>query len=190
MASTTRDRDNMSKRMIDCEKDMKELRLELRSTRDQLAAAKIRARKSGVMNPPRKTHLSSAQSSSVSSSSTSARSRPISTNGRKTNLANKSVNSHEPAKVPNSADVSKTREEIQHLLETHDPGKVDKLDELMEKFKGKEIRLLNKIKARYSSPATNRSQTPDSISPAVKKRADLAMARHSERMRKIREAKK
>ena len=169
--------------MIDYEKDMKDLRVELREAKDQASAATIRARKSNIINSARST-LKTSPIDSVSPSNRSGIPRPMSTRGAKTPS---SVASTPSSKMDLSENTQSVRNKIKGILEKYDPTKVEKIDELMERFKGKEERLLEKMRSRYiSSPSSSRSPTPDNVSPAVKKRAELAMARHAERMRKIR----
>lgn len=172
--------------MIAYENNMKELRLELREAKDQASAATIRARKSKVMNSTR-VSSGTPPSKRTSPLNHSGIPRPISARGTKSSNSTPNVGSLKQATGDN---IQNIRSKIKELLEKHDPTKVEKLDELMEKFKGKEARLHEKMKVRYlSSPSSTRSQTPDHMSPTVQKRAELAMARHAERMQKIRSPK-
>ena len=68
------------------------------------------------------------------------------------------------------------------LLEKYDKGKVNRIDIIMEKFKGKEALLLEKMTQRYESGGAS------SADDASKTRSELAAERHMERMRKLREA--
>jgi hypothetical protein len=71
------------------------------------------------------------------------------------------------------------------LLEKHDQAKVNRIDIIMEKFKGKESLLLEKMTQRYQSGGG--SSTPGT--DGGKTRSQLAAERHAERMRKLRESK-
>ena len=71
------------------------------------------------------------------------------------------------------------------LLEKHDQGKVDRIDIIMEKFQGKEVLLLEKMTQRYEGA----SAPSPAAAGSAQKRNEMAMKRHEERMRKIRESK-
>lgn len=171
---------------------MKKLKQQLREAKDSASAANIRARKSTIIKPPLGAKGASSRSTTRVISSGNTRVKSSTTSVRSTSSTNRSITSSS-----GSAEAAAIREEIQQLIETHDPQKVDKLDDLMARFRGKESRLLEKMKARYeetktdSFPSISKNPTPkssDIISPSdsVKKRSELAMARHAERMRRIR----
>ena len=71
------------------------------------------------------------------------------------------------------------------LLEEHDKTKVSRLDVIMEKFKGKEHLLLEKMTQRYESAAAGGAEDTSGMS-----RSELAAKRHADRMRKLRESKR
>jgi len=81
------------------------------------------------------------------------------------------------------SEAAEVRSKVLELLEKYDNGKVDRIDIIMEKFKGKESLLLEKMTQRYEGA----SATPSGGS--VQNRNELAMQRHQERMRRIREKK-
>lgn len=83
-------------------------------------------------------------------------------------------------KKEESPDVGEIRSKVLDLLQKYDVAKVDRIDIIMEKFKGKESLLLEKMSQRYEGLA---------LGPSVQKRNELALKRHEERMRKIRENK-
>ena len=78
-------------------------------------------------------------------------------------------------------DIVAIRSQVLALLEKHDQGKVNRIDIIMEKFKGKEHLLLQKMQQRYEGSGGV------SPAPSIQKRNELAMERHKERMRVIRE---
>ena len=78
--------------------------------------------------------------------------------------------------------IGEIRSQVLALLEKHDQSKVNRIDIIMEKFKGKEHLLLQKMTQRYEG--TSGAVSP---SPSVQKRNELAMERHKQRMREIRE---
>ena len=73
------------------------------------------------------------------------------------------------------------------LLEKYDKGKVSRIDIIMEKFKGKESLLLEKMTQRYESGGG--SANGDDGNNGSKTHSQLAAEHHMERMRKLREAK-
>jgi kinesin family member C2/C3 len=79
-----------------------------------------------------------------------------------------------------SDDVMKIRSQVLSLLEKHDKAKVDRIDIIMEKFKGKEALLLEKMTQRYEAGATSQTST-------LASRNALALQRHQERMQRINE---
>ena len=79
-------------------------------------------------------------------------------------------------------ELSQIREKVLELLKKHDQAKVNRVDILMEKFKGKEALLLDKMTQRYEGDST-------SAPTSVQQRNVMALERHQERMRKIREKK-
>ena len=81
-------------------------------------------------------------------------------------------------------DIVAIRSQVLALLEKHDQGKVNRIDIIMEKFKGKEHLLLQKMQQRYEGSGGV------SPAPSVQKRNELAMERHKERMKVIREKQK
>jgi Kinesin motor domain len=83
---------------------------------------------------------------------------------------------------PDQHDIADIRTQVLALLEKHDKSKVNRIDIIMEKFKGKEHLLLQKMTQRYEGASIAASPVP-----SVQKRNELAMERHKERMRLIRE---
>lgn len=79
-------------------------------------------------------------------------------------------------------DVEEVRAQVLELLQKHDAVKVDRLDIIMDKFKGREALLLEKMKQRYEGGVS------DSRGSFLE-RNKLSVQRHQERMRKIRENK-
>jgi hypothetical protein len=82
-----------------------------------------------------------------------------------------------------TVDVSSIRSQVLTLLQKHDEGKVDRIDIIMEKFKGKEALLLEKMTQRYESESARSTSSFQS-------RNELALKRHHERMARIHEKRK
>ena len=86
-------------------------------------------------------------------------------------------------------DPIEARERVLVMLKNHDPKKVDKIDAIMDRFKGREGFLLMKMASRYEGNDTTAISPTASGSVASKsggaalKRSEMAMARHMERMR-------
>ncbi len=74
------------------------------------------------------------------------------------------------------------RAKVLVLLQKHEPSKVDKLDDLLEKFKGKEGLLLEKMSKRYSGGGG----TPGTPGGTGKSRQKLALEKHAARTRGVR----
>ena len=85
--------------------------------------------------------------------------------------------------------VSEIREQVLTLLEKHDKAKVDRIDIIMDKFKGKESLLVEKMKQRYEGGAAAPSTPAASpAATALQKRSEQALQRHKDRMQKRLEA--
>jgi hypothetical protein len=75
--------------------------------------------------------------------------------------------------------VAQVKAKVLELLQRHDAVKVDRLDIIMDKFKGRETLLLEKMTQRYEGGGSS--------STFVDRNA-LSVQRHQERMKRIREA--
>merc|ERR1712238_290586 len=76
------------------------------------------------------------------------------------------------------------------MLQEYDHDKVDKLDVIMERFKGRESLLLDKMINRYENDGmsvTSSSSRRSRQSVSTNQRSELAMAKHMERMTKRKE---
>jgi hypothetical protein len=82
-----------------------------------------------------------------------------------------------------SDEVVKIRSQVLELLEKRDEGKVNRIDIIMDKFKGKEALLLDKMTQRYEADAQS------TLSDSVQKRNEMALERHRIRMENIRAKK-
>ena len=98
---------------------------------------------------------------------------------------------------PNS--VARIRFRVLKMLQKYDPTKVDKIDAIITKFKGREQELLEKMVARYeggeeaaAQNAGNEVTIEESASSdgsRPKTRQELALQRHMKRMETIRTSK-
>ena len=175
--------------MIDKEQEQEKLSRDLRKAKDATSAANLRARKAQMLQsrkssistpdlkPPRRPSSADSgnkdsQQRSTTPASSSVRSRPSST-----------------SPVPDAAEI---RSKVLSMLENHDPNKVGKVDAIMERFKGRESFLLEKMAARYESDvgsvkstrSDRSSESRKSLSMTAQQRSEMALARHMERIRK------
>jgi len=81
-------------------------------------------------------------------------------------------------------EVAEIRTQVLTLLEKYDTSKVNRIDIIMEKFKGKEHLLLEKMTQRYESDGGSAGADESGMT-----RSELAAKRHADRMRKLRENK-
>ena len=111
---------------------------------------------------------------------------------RHSNVAPKGSNIVQPSRrgvvagTPNkNVDPEEARQKVLAMLKEHDPSKVDKIDAIMERFKGREAFLLVKMSARYEGDTSSQNSSGQkSKSGGVgQKRSEMALARHMERMR-------
>ena len=169
-----REKETLEEKLFEKEKLLEKKNSELRSAKEASSAANIRARKAQVfgarasprpVSTPSKTPSRSAASISTSESGSSV------TTGATSTIV--------------SEDVSDIRAKVLILLEEHDKAKVNRIDIIMDKFKGKESLLLEKLTQRYEGGGGDGSTAEDD----AKTRSQLAAERHMERMRKLREAK-
>ena len=139
------------------------LKGDLRKAKDASSAANLRARKAQMLQ------------------------------SRHSNVAQKGSNIVQPtrrggSKSPTkSVDPAEARVKVLAMLKEHDPSKVDKIDAIMDRFKGREAFLLVKMSARYegdnNSQASGGQRSRSSANGQAQKRSEMALARHMERMR-------
>lgn len=149
-AAAARENASLKKKLQEKETALKESSQDLRRAKDASSAATLRARTAQLVN----------NRNGGSSRPPAARSPTPST----------------PAAAA-AADPAKVREEVLALLEKYDKAKADRIDIIMEKFKGKENLLLEKMTQRYEG----------GVSSSLQKRSEIALARHKERMQKRKE---
>mmetsp|Transcript_22817 Transcript_22817/g.43397 ORF Transcript_22817/g.43397 Transcript_22817/m.43397 type:complete len:1375 (+) Transcript_22817:150-4274(+) len=157
------------------EAEMEKAKQQLRNNRTNQTATAIRSRRDQVMSrqAPPVSNGTAARPATKASATPSAKS---------TGAPAPAPAATTPA-ADESSSVADIREQVLALLEKHDQGKVDRIDIIMDKFKGKEALLLEKMTQRYEGAAA------PSPSVSAQKRNEMAMKRHEERMRKIREQK-
>jgi kinesin family protein C2/C3 len=170
VATLTRAQESLQNKLEEKERLLEKRTAELRSAKEASSAANIRARKAQVLGSrgrPASTPSKIAASPSIGASSSSGASA---------------------ASTAATEDVSEIRAQVLELLEKHDKGKVNRIDIIMEKFKGKESLLLEKMTQRYEGGGDGGNATTSADESGLS-RSELAAKRHADRMRKLREGK-
>ncbi|VEU36007.1 unnamed protein product [Pseudo-nitzschia multistriata] len=170
VTSLSRAQESLQQKLEDKDKMLEKKTAELRAAKEASSAANLRARKAQVLGSrrpstarpsPAKTAGSASVSTGASSSVTSASSTVA------------------------TEEVAEIRGQVLALLEKYDKAKVNRIDIIMEKFRGKEHLLLEKMTQRYENSGGASDADESGLS-----RSELAAKRHAERMRKLREGKK
>lgn len=151
-----RENETMMKLITSKESEYDALKSEVRKAKSASSAANLRARKAQMLQ---------SRPGNAASAKTSGIVKPT----RRAEVDTEQMKNADPAEA---------REKVLEMLKAHDPKKVDKIDAIMDRFKGREGFLLVKMAARYE-----RKSDTESTASASKKRSDMAMARHMERMR-------
>lgn len=159
LSKAKREIERLSKLISEKEEQQDRLKNDLRTAKTQSNADKLRARKAQMLQ-----------------SRTPGKGTGISKPSRRIDIDTSKIKDVDPAEA---------RERVLAMLKAHDPKKVDKIDAIMDRFKGREGFLLVKMEARYEGGSTGGSAGGSGANgdAARKKRSDLAMARHMERMR-------
>eukprot|EP00529_Nitzschia_sp_RCC80_P007120 CAMPEP_0113521394 /NCGR_PEP_ID=MMETSP0014_2-20120614/44616_1 /TAXON_ID=2857 /ORGANISM="Nitzschia sp." /LENGTH=1349 /DNA_ID=CAMNT_0000419349 /DNA_START=140 /DNA_END=4189 /DNA_ORIENTATION=+ /assembly_acc=CAM_ASM_000159 len=165
VTSLTREHDMLKNKLDEKERQLDAKTTELRSAKEASTAANLRARKAQVLG---------------------SRSRPTGGSSVASNATGSSATSASVSSTVATEDISEIRSQVLALLEKHDKAKVNRIDIIMEKFKGKESLLLEKMTQRYQSGGGSSTAGADATG---KTRSQLAAERHAERMRKLRESK-
>eukprot|EP00534_Pseudo-nitzschia_fraudulenta_P012700 CAMPEP_0201220858 /NCGR_PEP_ID=MMETSP0851-20130426/191812_1 /ASSEMBLY_ACC=CAM_ASM_000631 /TAXON_ID=183588 /ORGANISM="Pseudo-nitzschia fraudulenta, Strain WWA7" /LENGTH=1338 /DNA_ID=CAMNT_0047510597 /DNA_START=189 /DNA_END=4205 /DNA_ORIENTATION=- len=174
VTSLSREQESLKQKMDEKDRLLEKKTAELRTAKEASSAANLRARKAQVLGsrarPNANTAAKRAPTKSVASSSASATTSSSATSA---------------ASTVATEEVALIRADVLKLLEKYDQGKVNRIDIIMEKFKGKEHLLLEKMTQRYESAANGSDADESAMS-----RSELAAKRHADRMRKLRESKK
>lgn len=164
--------EQLEQKLEDKERLLERASDELRQERNRKSAATVRSRRDEVLGSRTRPPASSVI--------------PPPSPSRTFNPANSSATPRSQAVVGESsgesdaADVSNIRSQVLALLEKHDKAKVDRIDIIMEKFRGKEALLLEKMSQRYEAGAMSQTST-------LASRNAMALQRHQERMKRINE---
>lgn len=164
---------------------------ELRAERNRKSAASVRSRRDDLLNSR---VLRPTPTATIASPPSLLSTIPAPSPSR-SGIVRKSVSASQQAVGGESSsesnkDVTAIRAQVLKLLEKYDKAKVDRVDIIMEKFKGKEVLLLEKMTQRYeaaSSSAAASTMTQQQHAAALATRNELALQRHQERMKRIHE---
>jgi kinesin family member C2/C3 len=172
--------EQLEQKLEDKERALERANDELRTERNRKSAANVRSRRDEVLNSRayRPAIVIQPPASAIPSPS------------RFSGVGRKTPTNHQSAAISESVDetdkeITKIRSQVLLLLEKHDRSKVDRIDIIMEKFKGKEALLLEKMTQRYQASTTGTSAVQPGSSLAS--RNELALRRHQERMKRIHE---
>ena len=170
----------LEQKLEDKERALERASDELREEKNKKTADSVRSRRSEVLNSRIRT------SSLRSASQTTATTSRIPASPSRSTALPKASSSPSKAEVGQpsgeaAVDVSKIRSQVLALLEKYDTAKIDRVDIIMEKFKGKETLLLEKMTQRYEAGSTS--------SASYQSRNAMALQRHQERMRRIHDAR-
>jgi len=189
----TKDHEVLNKAYAQKESELNETKKELRSSKDALIAANLRSRRSQIIHLSPTSMPSSSDmddgmkvSKSPVNVATGRRGRKVETTWTK---AGSPIRMIERTKS--------VRENIVCILQKYDPAKARRIDEILEKFNGRESVLLEKVSAKYEGDSFSLNWETSSVVPSTstvvaspRSRTDLAIERHKERMRKSLDIKK
>lgn len=157
LARLEREKEALGTKLEEKDKILEKKATELRTAKEAASASNIRARKAQVLG---------------------SRARP---SPSKPSRASTTSAAPAPASTTPPEEVAEIREKVLALLEEHDQSKVNRIDIIMEKFKGKEKLLLEKMTQRYENGGDE--------DEAGKTRSEIAAKRHMDRMKALREKK-
>jgi kinesin family protein C2/C3 len=174
VTSLTREQESLKQKLDDKDRALEKRTTELRTAKEAASAANLRARKAQVLGSrARPTTNGSSRRTPAKSAGTSSVSTPTSSSATSA------------ASTVATEEVKEIRAEVLKLLEKYDKSKVNRIDIIMEKFRGKEHLLLEKMTQRYENASNGNDGDETGMS-----RSELAAKRHADRMRKLRESKK
>lgn len=163
----------IEQKLEDKEKALEMTAERFRQERNQYAASAARTRRDEVLGSRTKPALSTAAAKPTNIPSPSKHVTPT----------KNAASENDYSTASETVDVSSIRSQVLALLQKYDEGKVDRIDIIMEKFKGKEALLLEKMTQRYESGSARSTSS-------FQTRNELALKRHHERMARIHEKRK
>lgn len=165
-----REKEALARKLEEHEITLEKAVKEARTAKDASSAANLRARKAQIIG------------SRHSTPRTPMTPVPTSSTPVKASAADSVTSRAATAKTTNAAvDLGRIRKEVMELLEKYDKDKLDRIDIIMEKFKGKEELLVDKMKQRYESGA---AAAGGMANLNLQRRSEMALQRHKDRMQK------
>ena len=156
----------MTRKLEDKEAALASSAQELRRAKDASSAANLRARKAQIISSRAPTRPSVSNKAYKPSASLSTTKTPTPTKA---------------SSEPPSPEILEIRKQVLELLTKYDKAKVGRIDIIMEKFKGKESLLVEKMKQRYEGGG---DAGAGGASTNLQRRSEMALQRHKERMQK------
>ena len=176
-----------------------DLKKNLRSAKDQFNEEKIRHRRESVMQ----SRIPLPSTRKVDTMKKVSPYNPHPSGHKRSSVTRPKKTEPRTTVVSDSSSVARVRFRVLKILQEHDPTKADKIDAVMNKFKGREAELLDKMIARYenknsdeetkdvaiTSAESTTSSSNDSNDGRPKSRQDVALEKHLSRMNKMRAAR-
>mmetsp|Transcript_12148 Transcript_12148/g.13739 ORF Transcript_12148/g.13739 Transcript_12148/m.13739 type:complete len:1345 (+) Transcript_12148:254-4288(+) len=172
VTSLSREQESLQNKLEEKERLLEKRTAELRIAKEASSAANLRARKAQVLS-------SRARPSNGMTGRT-----PTKIAGSSSVATTGSSSAASASSTVATEEVAEIRTQVLTLLEKYDTSKVNRIDIIMEKFKGKEHLLLEKMTQRYESDGGSAGADESGMT-----RSELAAKRHADRMRKLRENK-
>lgn len=174
--SLSREQESMQQKLVEKERLLEKRTTELRTAKEASSAANLRARKAQVLG---------SRARPSSNGTTTTRRTPSKITGSSSIATTSSASATSASSTVATEEIGEIRTQVLTLLEKYDTSKVNRIDIIMEKFKGKEHLLLEKMTQRYESDGGDSAGADESGMT----RSELAAKRHADRMRKLRENK-
>jgi kinesin family protein C2/C3 len=170
--SLSREQESLQQKLVEKERLLEKRTAELRTAKEASSAANLRARKAQVLG------------SRARPTNGTTRRTPTKITGSSSIATTSSASATSASSTVATEEVAEIRTQVLTLLEKYDTSKVNRIDIIMEKFKGKEHLLLEKMTQRYESDGGSAGADESGMT-----RSELAAKRHADRMRKLRESK-
>ena len=200
LSSLKHKQESLSRHNEEKENVIFDLKKNLRSVKEQFNEEKIRHRRDSVIQSripaPSARRVDTTIKQSPYQQHPSGLKRPTSTRSVVSTKAEPRTTT-----VSDSTSAARIRFRVLKMLQENDPTKADKIDIVMNKFKGRETELLDRMVARYETKNNDEDAKDDVITSAEsttsndsndgrpKSRQDVALERHMNRMNRIRAAK-
>jgi kinesin family protein C2/C3 len=175
--------DSLNRKLEDKDSQLSKAVKDVRSAKDASSAANLRARKAQIIgsrhNASRPAVTTPARTRTAGAAANSSNGTPSSTTASGTKKASS------PA-AADDVDIAEVRSQVLELLNKHDKAKLDRIDIIMQKFKGKESLLVAKMTERYEGGGADKGTSSGGTTAQVslQRRSEMALQRHKDRMQK------